>query len=554
MADSILELLLANPEQLKVPGNVAEMDALAQIGAAKGECPSPLLFSAIEHKDASIDLIHDILRVYERERLKLEYAYREENGPWIRESPLVTAVRAGRPDVVEMLIKDYLKLVAWMKFIKEDKEFEGEPCMNRHCMTAVDYAVDMFRIEKDAVVRQKIEDCAIVLVVYVLFPGPLKPEAPFRDGLRFEENAELPRFFLTASFASAIDSGMDRYVTARVRRILEFPSRSFDHRALVMYGLEDIFCMAAKSGKLPGFFQYMAELAYTTDGRILPLPDEPEFAANPIALALTSEARSRDAIQILQTLKLPIFYRINRKRGSWRKYVVSLLTHASIVNEAAKGECFDYFVEHMKYIHTFLLESPDLPQELVEPLIQHRDALVQGTLLAGKSSLRNFSWAVVNTNGYDNREWLHRAIVCGNAGAVEVIVSRWIERRQSLETQLPPVDPMLGYSGCERSRTGLSDAVQLRHLAVIVVLLNAGANPNSVYPEEWAAFLKEVATNWQTMSRFEFMKLYFRYGFFEGQTALVSEEEMANNGMIENYVRLILRVGEQHYVPKRLAI
>ncbi|KAI2784533.1 hypothetical protein F4815DRAFT_453411 [Daldinia loculata] len=549
MVASLLDSVLANPGSLRLPNSIAEVDAKEQIGAVKGEVPLPLLVSAIEHKGAHVNIIRDFARALEIERVRSGNV--TNNGPWIQESPLVTAVQVGRVNVLELLLKNFPDLLSWMRFIDEDtnSESSGGPPLHRHCLTAMNRAIELFAVEKEPTLRQSFEDCALALIVFGTYLGPLRPEAQVAQA----GNSTLPsRFVLTRSFLSAINSGMDRYTTAVVHRTLNLPPGNRHRQVLIHDGLAEILLKAAQSGKHPILIQYLVNLSFSTDGDILPLPANSldAYNANPIALALTSEARPRDAIQILQMLKSPTIHLAARHGAAPWGYIVRLVTHGSIVSAAATGECLDYFVEHMNYIQTFLLDNRSLDSNLNEQVLEHCDDVVQLALLTGKSSLFNFYWAATNMTGFDTPEWLRQAILCGNSGAVQIIVSRWIQEGQSLETLLPPVQPISGFPGAETPQTALNDAVRVGHLSAIIILLNAGADASSVSSDQWANLAKEVDDRYHTLSRVDFIKLYFSYGFFEWRTEVVSEEEMENNQLVEYCVQLVFQAAQKYSTKK----
>ncbi|KAI1652881.1 hypothetical protein F4813DRAFT_400529 [Daldinia decipiens] len=491
MVSALLDSVLASPGILRLPNSIAERDAKEQVGASKGQVPPPLLISAIEHKSSNVNIIRDFARALEIERLRSGNI--ANNGPWIRESPLVTAVRLARVDVFELLLKNYPALLSWMRFEDEDTDPEssGRLPLYRHCLTAMHHAIELFAVEKEPTLRKKMEDCALALIVYGTYLGPLRPEAQ----VALAGNSTLPpRFVLTRSFLSAINSGMDRYTTAVVHRTLNLPPENRHRQVLIDDGLPEILSKAAQSGKHPALIQYLANLSFSTDGEILPLPANSldAYNANPIALALTSEARQRDAIHILQMLKSPLIHRAARRGVEPWEYIVQLLIHGSIVSAAATGECLDYFVEHMNYIQTFLFDNRSLGPDLNEQLLEHCYNIVQLALLTGKSSLFNFYWAATHMTGFDTPEWLRQAILYGNSGAVQIIVARWTQQGQSLETLLPPVPPISGFPGPNTPQTALNDAVRVRHLSAVIILLNAGADPSSVSSDEWADLAKEI--------------------------------------------------------------
>ncbi|KAI0135361.1 hypothetical protein F4814DRAFT_400707 [Daldinia grandis] len=545
MVAPLLDNVLACPGILRLPNSIAELDAKSHIGAAKGKSAPPLLISAIEHRGANLNIIRDFAHALETERTRSEDI--ANRGPWIQESPLVTAVRVGRFHVLELLLRDYPDLISWMRFKDEDtnSEFSGRPPLHRHCSTAIRCAIELFSVEGDPTLRQNIETCALSLIVFGTYLGALKPEAQVTQ----DSNSTLPlRFVLTRSFLSAIDSGMDRYTTAVVQRTLNLPPENKHRQVLVSDGVAEILGIAAQSGKHPTLIQYLVNQSFLTDGEILPLPSNMNNVrtANPISLALTSEARSRDAIQVLQLLKGPVIHRAARYGAEPWEYVVQLLTHSSIVTAAATGECLDYFVEHMNYIQTFLLGNTSLSSALREQLLEHGNDIVQLALLTGKSSLLNFYWAATNMAGFDTAKWLRQAILCGNSGAVQILVSRWIQQGQSLEIRLPPIEPVLGFPGAETPQTALNDAVRVRHFSAVIMLLNAGADASSVSSDQWADLAKEVEDRYNTLSRFDFIKQYFSYGFFEWQREVVGVEEMENNQIVEHCVQLVFQVAQHH--------
>ncbi|KAI0854302.1 hypothetical protein F5Y00DRAFT_267511 [Daldinia vernicosa] len=545
MVAPLLDSVLANPGTLRLPYGIAEIDAKRQWGASKGQLPPPLLVSAIEHKGAHINIIRDFAQALDAVRVRSGNV--ANNGPWIQESPLVTAVRVGRVSVLNLLLKDYQDLLSWMRFEDEDTNPEtlGRPPLYRHYLTAMHRAIEFFAAEQDPTLRHNIEECALTLIIFGTYLGPLKPEAQVaQDG----KTTLPPRFVLTPSFLSAINSGMDRYTTAVVHRTLNLPPGNNHREALINDGLVEILVKAAQSGRHPTLIGLIVNQAFSTDGEILPFPSDSRTAwnANPIALALTSGASPRDAVQILQMLKTPLLHRAARRGVAPWEYIVRLLTNASIVTEAATGECLEYFVEHMNYIQTFLLGNRSLDPDLNTQVLEHCTNLVQLALLTGKSSLLNFFWAATHMTGFDTPRWLRQAILCGNSGAVQVIVARWIEQGQSLETLLPSVESISGIPGTETPQTALNDAVRVGHLSAVIILLNAGANPSSVDSDQWANLAKEVYDRYHDLSRFDFIKLYFSYGFFEWNAAVVSDEEMENNQAVEHCVKLIYQVAQQY--------
>ncbi|KAI1469669.1 uncharacterized protein F4812DRAFT_419890 [Daldinia caldariorum] len=559
---SIIAYMLDHPEFLQQPNNLAVIDAREHISAPKGSLPSPLFVSAILYKGASIDFIRALFTAFDNERLSQE-TWHSHQGPWIRESPLVTAVRAGRADVIELLLKNFVELLTWMQFLtedenpefkltreeREDRERNKVPAtrspLARHCVTATDCAVQLYGVEKDDEARGKIYHCALTLVTYGTYLSPLTPQPTMA---LIPNNP--PRFVLTTRLITAMNFGMDHYVIAVIRRTLALPRQEPDRQALVSEGLYDILLRAAKSGILPETIRELLDLTYSSDDVLALLPLDMASSPNPIALALTSnsEGGDLDAVNILEMLKYPLMKHAARDHRPWEEYAVWLITDDTVTNEAAKAKHILYFKEHMEYIQKFLLNRVQLSAHLRVQLMKYRTSLVRRTLMNGKSGLANFAHAVESTMAFTNREWMHRAILCGNAGAVELIVSVWGDANLSLETQLPPVDPIMGFPGCERPRSGLNDAVRLRHLQVVIVLLKAGADPNSVEPEEWAALLDELEN--ETMSRFDFIKKYFQYGFFEWGTPIVSQEEMIYNEAIREQVRLITLIARRRSDPE----
>ncbi|KAI1802694.1 hypothetical protein F4811DRAFT_388969 [Daldinia bambusicola] len=564
----LIEHMLKHPELLQQPNNLAELDAREHVRAPRGSLPSPLFVSAILDERSSIDFIRPFFTAFDNERLQREN-WSDNEGPWIRESPLVTAVRAGRNDIIEFLLKNFVELLNWMQFLTEDENpafvlssFEREAIeenrglhirspLARHCISALNCAVDLYAVEEDDDIRWEFSQCALALVTYGTYLSPLTPQPSIGKGLEYP-----PRFILTSRFISAILSGMDQYVAAVIRRTLDLPRENPDRQRFLTEGLRDILPRAAQSGRLPDTIREIVKLSYKTDGEVLPLPLDTEPYINPIAMALTSQHGSGDgdALNILEILKYPLIKSAERENHQWEEYAIWLLTDDTVTTEAAKGKHILYFKEHIEYIRRFLLERHHSHSPHVEHIMEYRNSLVLRTIMNGESSLENFTYAVESTDGFVGREWLHRAILCGNAGAVEVIASRWAETGRSLETQLPPIDPVLGFPGCELARSGLSDAVRLKQIGVIMVLLNAGASPTSVYPEEWGTFLEELERDLQIYTRFDFVKKYFQYGFFERGVAVVGEPEMERNATIGNFVRLIIQIARQNSIPLRYAI
>ncbi|KAI8958465.1 hypothetical protein F5Y11DRAFT_336078 [Daldinia sp. FL1419] len=535
MSRPLLQRALGNPDQPMPLANVAR-----HLIVSESRLPKTRLVLAIQNHAVPIETVRKYAQELEVELRNAEGAVQGRH--LIKESPLTVAAQAGRQDAIELLLRDYSELLSSLKFVDSDPEFADKPPLHRHCLTATRAAIQRFLVLDDEAEKQKTQNCAVSLALRGIYWGPLTPV------LGINGRPVPGRFVLAEILDSAINAGMDGFVMAVISRTLDQSPEDRNRQILIDQGLREILLRTARSGRFPEVIKHIANTSYVTDGEVLPLPLDPRgsFGSNPIAAALNSIGGQRDALQIFSMLKDPLYRDAERNGVHPEEYAFWLLNHGSIKSAAATGECYDYFLEHMEYLKILTSRHREVDSEFYDTVMGHREDIVNLVLLHGKRSIENFRWAAVN--GFDTSNWLRRAILWGNTGAVQEIIRRWATRRQSLEVLLPPVKPILGFHGCNFDQTALSDAVRVGHIAAVALLIGAGADPKSVSSEQWVNFANEIQFKYYNLSRADFKRQHFRYGFVNRDPETLTDKVVnrADDSEVDKYVELVISLAREH--------
>ncbi|KAI1452622.1 hypothetical protein F4805DRAFT_446600, partial [Annulohypoxylon moriforme] len=282
----IIQSIVAYPDRYFTPGfDVAVRDGMRQVAfrqnlASTGPFPIPLLIAAIESEDTEEWLLHRFME-------GLENAFPDAvNGvyPIIQtlEPPLHTAVRVGRADAVRTLLSSPNSNPA-TRYTQEHSTLTGDcrlsgsahpdPCdpnlFQSPCLAASEYAIECFsRAEAGSQLQKNIESAALIFVAAGKFPAPLNDDC-----------------HVVPSFKTALKSGMNKYVSAALNRILNAPPSDTHRRRLFERGLERILYQAAKAMESSPIVREILDLS--TKYNIFPIPPNPaSLGVNPIASAL----------------------------------------------------------------------------------------------------------------------------------------------------------------------------------------------------------------------------------------------------------------------------
>ncbi|KAI1208041.1 uncharacterized protein F4807DRAFT_462130 [Annulohypoxylon truncatum] len=542
----IIRSVVAYPDRYFTPEfDIAQRDGVRQLAhrqnlAASGPFPVPLLNTAIESEDTDEWLLHRFMEGLDAPfpgAVNAVYPILQ-----MLEPPLHTAVRAGRADAVRMLL-GHPTINTMTVYVQQRSANAGDcrlsgfahpsPCepdsFESPCLTASEYVIECFsRAEAGSMLQRNIENCGLVFVAAGSFPGPLDADSR-----------------VVPSFARAMQAGMHRYTLAILERILKSAPAHDEHRVrLLQRGLERILYQAAGAMESNPFIQQILDLS--DENNIFPLPANPSsLGVNPIAAALEN-THPHNAHNILDFIKRRLGAEFGLQSVEW---VRVLLRNSDIMSHSSNTDDNHVFFRALiDFIPRPPLLGPGanmLKQQFEQERNEFMTQCAHEAFRAGKLAILNAT-LLIEGQGCDTDLWLRAAIEYRNTGAFEVIISKWLKMGKSLDTPLSAVPASENLQGAQEGWTILGAVIEARLLVAIELLLNAGADPNVVVLADWFSLYNEIDEAQRVLQMPQFVKIYFGYGFFQGDTLLVSQEELDNNQAIREHTRLILRIAELH--------
>lgn len=365
---ALIEITLRRPELfLSDKVNIARINAAEVVKDTKRR---PLFSSVIEHPGTPLWLVRMFMNELETMSEGSINAVFPES--WKLEPPLHTAVRSGRPDVVELLLQ-HPNINANMVYDSGEIDRPGledcpqkgfphtDPCVSQSprcsaCRSAVEYGVDEFsRRPIDSELSRNIESCTMTIVAFGMFPSPLESNTQTVD----------------KNFAMAVKRGMNRYVMAVLERLI-IPTVEPYATNLINGGLENIFKCAAMGVDDNPVLQDLIDFACDLDIPLLPIDPRVVGGQHALERAITcpESNKPKNAIIILQSLLRLTSFAIPKPtqttnagetgtrtaKGMTAVEYISFLFENSPFNRIVGSDDgnHEYFVEHFRFIRHLL--------------------------------------------------------------------------------------------------------------------------------------------------------------------------------------------------------
>ncbi|OTA93845.1 hypothetical protein M434DRAFT_30524 [Hypoxylon sp. CO27-5] len=441
--------------------------------------------------------------------------------PQLVEPPIHTAVRIGRLEAVKFLLQ-YPGINPNVRYwhgrhtlnpFCAHQGFPHLPPCNpevvlSRCLSAPIYAVEAYSDIEDADLRHRIHQCAIALALANWVPQSITThnmDFSITEGLRL---------------------GMSDYVTTVLTRMFSVAEPGADS-GMAWYNVSGLLLGAVKLSTNTNVVQLILKECRKFD--IFPMVQDTNPATNLIYTALSNSC-DQSAILILQYIKDQANNHIAYRPHD---YVAGMMGSDRVIIEATRDGNFLYFLEHMKFLREALSSSiPETEKEQYRQILEltiHRAQTSQGN--------RRPAVHLVQEYGYDRPIDLREAIRRRDISVIDVIVSAWKRRGDSLEVVLPVRSP------ADVQESALRYCARTVLLVGVVILLNAGADPKTISPREWEQLGEIVQRQTEEMNELEFYQRNLLNRPFENDQATFGAG-VEDLDKVRPFLRLIFRIIE----------
>ncbi|KAI1134494.1 hypothetical protein F5Y05DRAFT_422123 [Hypoxylon sp. FL0543] len=518
--------------------NIAVQDAARQVKYGENPEPDPsvkepvpLLNRAIEAQNCPLWFIRRFVDALEAEQKGAI------NGLYTKlrrvEPPLFTAVRAGRTDVLSLLLA-YENIEPQVHYWPQPPSRRNRftcrhqgyahmyPCDqentdqdNSLCKTAMGYAVDCFaRAPQGSFEREKIENCALILVAFGRYPWPVRDQQ------------------YTPTFNAAVEAGMDKYVMAVINRALQSPYQTT--RTEILQPIDLLLITAVTVRDNSDLVRSILEVCVAQDRYALPMEGN-VYTNHSIFIALEN-GHPQNAITLLRYMG----EQIGRYTNSPHHFIYLVLCTTGMLTVISREENFDYYAEQMRFVRR-ILDSDEVPAEDKEGWYKHVYSRIVNAVLHKRGSMRHVH-LLIDEFDFDTPEIMRDAIQRLDVGVIDTVAAKWNRLGISLDQRLPPVqreDPEL---------LPIALCAQFNCLMGIVVLINRGSDPYRVPQLVWKDLARQVREDvdaWGVDSD-QVLERYFNYGFFLNGRQLRKGERDATGelALVSTYVRAVLRIAD----------
>ncbi|KAI0148072.1 hypothetical protein F4776DRAFT_297699 [Hypoxylon sp. NC0597] len=530
---SLINFIVAHPRLFfSTSFNIAEFDASKFVKYIRDPTaflpdPVPLITTAIEYEATPLWLLRRLVIALEK------FSPGAINGiydaPHIVEPPLHTAVRIGRIEAVHVLL-GFPSINPNVRYWHGRYTPEGHavctqrgyvhlpPCRPEtvlpRCMGAAAYAVESFHVNIGTDLSKRIEQCAIALTAAGWVPQSITAHA------------------IDISITKGIEYGMCDYVIAVLNRMFEEPPAVISGTA--SYNFKSLLASAVRNPASTKIVQYILTLCIKFG--VFPLVAEQDLPANVLRVALANDS-TQSAILILEYMQEHLL-----KHVAWQphSYVATLLGIDMLIKAALRDVNFPYFVEHMKFLglalNSTIAEGDKKQYKQILDLTINK--AMNSTIIHDTGSRRHAIYLVQHW-GQDTPTVLRDAIRRGDAAVVDAIASKWKGRGESLDQNLP----RLKYK--DVPEPALRSCFRDSMLMGIVILLNAGADPRTVSPQDWKHLGMTINKDTRELTELEFYQRYLMFGSFESEGQYF-QEGVTGIARVHPFVRLILRIAETY--------
>ncbi|KAI4867808.1 hypothetical protein F4820DRAFT_467215 [Hypoxylon rubiginosum] len=429
------------------------------------------------------------------------------------EPPLHAAVRAGRPDIVRLLLTRYQNMIQ-LDTVYQDCEGDGRcdkasrahhpPCQHAAgpytvCAQAAGAAVNLYTMERRPQIKKGIEEAAVRLIVAGQFPTPWSA-----------------RSYVVNTLANAIKQKMFNYARAALHAILAFPPTS-DLRSYLLDrgGLAEMYRMAARSADSTDLLRYLMVKANALNYALNYAPNSHVSLFNDDNLIImfpdgTKPPHGRRHLtNALLVLRQAMHEAMQRPAEGLRRLGKMLNESRYHLNmrAAEENDVHQYFLLEAEATD-LLLTNRSLLDNITRADVEFQfDSAANAAFWSGPASFLNARY-LVQQRGYHSTKWLCTAIDYRNGPVLKEILNHWKGpiNLKYLRGNLPFVGPIPRTApsvGANPQVPPLFRCVQLRFISGIIQLLAMGIPTGDVPRQYWMALSSELTRDLGLYSRSE---------------------------------------------------
>ncbi|XXG94500.1 hypothetical protein Hte_000757 [Hypoxylon texense] len=467
--------------------NIATLDARHQALPDSGIAPSPQALSnlAIHLEDSPPWFIRRFLdALAEVHPDAINGIFPSGRGV---EPPLHAAVRAGRADIVDLLITRY------QQFLQLDTVYQRlqgpnrcqlaskphhPPCQHTqatfiNCSQASAYATNFYALEHKLRVRKGIQDTAVRLVVASQFP-----------------HAWCSPDYVTDLLISAAQQGMFLYCQAIIHQIMTRPDLNPMRDNLLanpglngnpgVGGLAALLRMAILHADSTVFMGYLFMQANAHNVSLF--QDRFLLISFPNGLyPPTARSHMANAFLILRQL----MYEAEKSAAGVEQLATALMISLGHTKPATSDVVHDYFLLQCKAADQVLDKRLELTVQSRVFMESYFDRAASASFGSGPNGFKN-ACHLVHERGHASSHWLQKAITCKNGPILKEILTYWKTDPASLHGGLD--FPGLAVSPLHR-------CIQTQFPSGVIHLLDAGVDPYTVHKDDWMVMALQLSAS-----------------------------------------------------------